>query len=143
VTIRQYLRFMIIGCVAAFVSLAVRELVAAGLGDSSALLYSISVLAAYAAGMIASYLLNRRYTFSAARGAATWSGFPKFVVVACFGMFATWALSLTLRYAFNLEPLFGRYAGTAAFVAAAVLSSLLTYPLNALLVFRQPARAAG
>lgn len=128
----QYLRFLLVGGVCTLISIACRELVRVTLGDDGMLRYSISVLFAYGVGMIAGFLLNRRHTFGSS---VKWSAFPRFVVVGLVGMLSTLALSLLLRpmLAHLLDP---QFSGTAAFVGAALISSLLTYPLNALLVFR-------
>jgi putative flippase GtrA len=129
----QYLGFMLVGGVCTLISIGCRELVRVTLGDDGVLRYSISVLIAYGVGMVAGFLLNRRYTFDSQ---VNWTAFPRFVLVGLVGMMSTLALSLALRplLAHLLNP---RLSGTAAFVAASLISSLLTYPLNALLVFRK------
>jgi putative flippase GtrA len=129
---RQYVGFMFVGGACTLISIACRELVRVTLGDEGMLRYSVSVLIAYGVGMVAGFLLNRRYTFNSA---AKWSAFPRFVLVGLVGMASTLGVSLALR------PLLERivnpqWSGTAAFIGAALISSLLTYPLNALLVFR-------
>ena len=128
----QYLGFLIVGGICTLISIACRELVRWTLGDEGALRYSISVLIAYGMGMVAGFLMNRRYTFGSA---VKWTAFPRFVLVALVGMTSTLILSLALRpmLATMLNP---QLSGTAAFVGACLISSLLTYPLNALLVFR-------
>jgi putative flippase GtrA len=129
---RQYLGFLLVGGLCTVISIACRELVRLTLGDEGVLRYAISVLIAYGVGMIAGFLMNRRYTFGSQ---VKWSAFPRFVLVGLVGMTSTLALSLVLRpmLAQLLNP---QFSGTAAFVGAALISSLLTYPLNALLVFR-------
>lgn len=129
----QYLGFMFVGGVCTLISIGCRELVRLTLGDDGALRYSVSVLIAYGVGMVAGFSLNRRYTFDSP---VKWTAFPRFVLVGLVGMMSTLALSLALRplLAHLLDP---RLSGTAAFVAASLISSLLTYPLNALLVFRK------
>jgi putative flippase GtrA len=129
---RQYLGFLFVGGLCTLISIACRELARVALGDDGVVRYSITVLFAYGVGMIAGFLLNRRYTFNSA---ARWSAFPRFVLVGLIGMGSTLALSLMLRLPFaRMLPV--QFSGTAAFICAALVSSLLTYPLNALLVFR-------
>ncbi len=129
-SLAQYARFLFIGGVVGLFSLACRELIGRGLGDSTELRYSISVLTAYVAGIVLSFCLNRALTFRS-RVTSTWSRFPAFVAVACTGMLLTWLLALSLRHLDGLEGLFGRYSATAAFAVATLLATLITYPLNA------------
>jgi putative flippase GtrA len=106
------------------------------LGDGKAVQYSISVLIAYAAGIVLSFLLNRALTFKTDTSHG-WSRFPAFVLIAGIGLILTWLLSLLLRYELEHEGLFGRFSGTVAFAGAALVSSATTYPLNLLLVFQR------
>jgi putative flippase GtrA len=129
----QYLGFLLVGSVCTLISIACRELVRLTLGDEGALRYSISVLIAYGAGMVAGFLMNRRYTFNSP---VNWSAFPRFVLVGLVGMTSTLVLSLVLR-PLLAQLITAQFSGTTAFIGAALISSLLTYPLNALLVFRK------
>ena len=134
-SIHQYMRFLFIGGVVAAVGVACRELAAFLLGDTTVARYSVTVIFAYTVGIVVSFMLNSRYTFRQKHARRDWSSFPRFGAVAIVGMIATWLISLLLRFAVNLEPVFGQLSGTVAFIGAALLASLLTYPLNAKLVF--------
>jgi putative flippase GtrA len=85
---------------------------------------------------VLSFLINRRYTFEGVGRLGEWSSFLRFMLVAISGLVLTWLLSLAIRYetAWLIRP--GKYSATAAFVIAALISTAVTYPLNALVVFR-------
>lgn len=105
------------------------------LGRDSATNYSVSVSLAYALGILLSYILNHRFTFGQGVPISTRTT-VLFVSIALLGMAVTAILSLAIRYGTPVRTLTGSYSGTVAFGTAAVITSLLTYPLNALLVFR-------
>ena len=106
------------------------------LPGETAFYYSLSVVLAYVIGIGLSFLINQRFTFQQAGGNK--SKFLVFVAIAITGLVSTWLLSLTLRYGLRLDSFLGDVAPACAFAAAALLSSALTYPLNALFVFREP-----
>jgi putative flippase GtrA len=87
------------------------------------------------AGIAVSFVLNQRFTFSAAKAARDWSRFMPFVAVALVGLACTWLISVALRYGLPLQALIGQSSAAVAFAMATVLASLITYPLNALFVF--------
>ena len=64
--LRQLVRFALFSGTAAAVNLATGYLLYEILGYSSGFLYGLSVAVAFLAGMVVSYLLNRRYTFALA-----------------------------------------------------------------------------
>jgi putative flippase GtrA len=130
----QYSRFIVVGGLVAVITIACRELIGYLLGPDTPLLYSMSVVAAYGLGIVLSFVLNRQFTFGSKSGYG-WSRFGRFVAIAIFGMFLTWLLSIALRYGLRLQSVFGDASAGIAFATAAFLSSVLTYPLNALLVF--------
>ena len=136
-SLTQYVRFLVSGAVVAVVTIACRELIASVLAADTAPYYSLSVVLAYAIGVVLSFQINQRFTFQANTGARDWSGFFVFVGIALAGMASTWALSLTLRYGLGLQAVLGDTSAAVAFAAAALLSSAITYPLSALLVFRR------
>jgi putative flippase GtrA len=135
----QYGRFLFIGALVAIVTIACRELIAYVLGTDTLLSYSVSVVGAYGFGMALSFVLNGRFTFADSTG-FEWPKFIRFTVIALLGMLATWMLSIGLRYGLRLPAVFGDASAGIAFAVAALVSSILTYPLNAMLVFRARAR---
>ena len=124
-------------------SIACREVFAWLLGRDDPRHYSISVILGYGAGIVVSYLLNQRFTFVKAGTPRNWSRFGPFVGVATVGLLCTWLLSLALRYGLPLQALIGKSSATVAFAFATVLSSLITYPLNALFVFAKKGSATS
>ena len=129
------------GTCAGLLSIACRELFAWLLGRDDPRHYSISVILGYVAGIIVSYLLNQRFTFVKAGAPRKWSRFVPFVGVAMVGLLCTWLMSLGLRYGLPLQALIGKSSATVAFALATALSSLITYPLNALFVFAKKGSA--
>jgi putative flippase GtrA len=124
-------------------SIAARELFGWLLGRDDPTRYSISVALGYVAGIVVSYLLNQRFTFGKDKAARNWSRFLPFVGVAMVGLLSTWLMSLALRYGLPLQSLLGKSSASVAFAFATVLSSLITYPLNALFVFGKKGRATS
>ena len=118
------------------VTVACRELIGRFLIADTMANYSLSVVLAYAIGILLSFLLNRRFTFQTRGTNRDWSKFLLFVAIAIAGLVSTWLLSLTLRYGLRLDAWSGEASAAIAFAAAALLSSAITYPLSALFVFR-------
>jgi putative flippase GtrA len=140
-SLSQYARFLLVGGFVGLITLGARELVGRVLIADNAAYYSVSVLIAYALGIALSYALNRRHTFNLAGGSSGYSDFALFALIALGGALSTWMLSLALRYGAHLEMLLGRSSATVAFALATLLSSLITYPLNAQFVFRRSSSA--
>jgi putative flippase GtrA len=128
-------RFLVTGGVVGVLTVGFREAIGLILGSNDATHYSISVLTAYACGIVLSFLINRHYTFGVGRKAA-WSRFLRFVPVALTGLLSTWLLSLAIRYETSWLIVPGKYSATAAFALATLISTAITYPLTALVVFR-------
>ena len=133
----QYGRFFLVGTVIGLLAIALRELIAAALPVDTPTYYSISVIAVYVLGILLSYVLQHRITFKVRLGESNWRRLISFIAVALVGAFATGLLSLSFRYSLGFDRMFGRLSGALAFAVAAVSSSVLTYSLNALIVFRR------
>jgi putative flippase GtrA len=136
-SLARYARFFIVGTVVGLLTIGLRELIALALPSDTPLYYSLSVLVVYALGTLASYVLHHGFTFESSQDLRNVNVFLPFVFVGLVGAASTWALSLFFRYGLEFGEHFGRLDGAAAFALAAVLSSALTYMLNALLVFRR------
>jgi putative flippase GtrA len=134
----QYARFMLVGGFVGVVTVASRELIGRVLHADTPQAYSLSVVVAYALGLVLSFLINHRFTYNGSASGRSWRKFVQFVAVALIGMLITWALSLALRYGLRLDSLIGPSAKPVAFATAALLSSALTYPLNSWFVFGEP-----
>ncbi len=131
----QYARFVIIGAFVGIVTVGCRELIGHLLVADTPRNFSISVGLAYAIGITLSFFLNHRFTFGGDDSSRNWRIFFQFVAIAILGLVSTWILALALRYGTHLDARIGSAAKPVAFATAALLSSLLTYPLNARFVF--------
>jgi putative flippase GtrA len=136
----QYARFLVIGFIVGVIAIVLRELIGRALPADTPGYYSLSVIVVYAIGILLSFALHSRYTFEVKAAALRCDGLVPFTAVALVGALATWLVSLVCRYGLGFDRLFGDLAGSAAFAVGAVAASLLTYSLNAHLVFhrRQP-----
>jgi putative flippase GtrA len=132
----EFATYVAVGIVVGLITVGLRAIFAALLPKDTAFFYSVSVVAAYAVGVCISFALQRRITFSRATVDQAAKCFGLFVGIAMIGTIATWAMSLMFRYVLLFDSLFGDLGATAAFVLAAVLTSMLTYSLNAKIVFR-------
>lgn len=131
----RYLRFLCVGAFVGVVTVACRELIAGLLQTDTMLSYTVSVGAAYTAGILLSFALNSGLTFRQRRGERRLRALPRFAAIALLGLGTTSALSLALRYGLALDAVLGSLADAAAFVAAALCASVLTYSLTARFVF--------
>jgi putative flippase GtrA len=139
----QYARFLATGGVVGAITVGCRELIGWLLSADNPARYSLSVVTAYAIGIVLSFIINRRYTFKDVGRIETGPSFLRFLAVALSGLLLTWLLSLTIRYETPwLIAGIGRYSATAAFAIATLISTAVTYPLNALVVFRRGRGAA-
>jgi putative flippase GtrA len=136
-SLAQYRRFFLVGTVVGLLAIALRELIAAALPADTPLFYSISVIVVYVFGILLSYVLQHRFTFKVDLGTSDWRRLTSFIAVALIGALTTWLLSLIFRYELGFDRIFGLLSGSIAFGVAALSSSVLTYALNALVVFRR------
>lgn len=141
-SIIQYVRFLMVGGFVGLITVGIREVIGHLLTVDTVFNYSVSVTMAYIIGIVLSFLLNHRYTFQGDITSRRWRNFLLFFGVAFAGLLSTWLLSVGFRYSTNLDSLAGRFSGAIAFVLATLLSSLITYPLNAKIVFRNSASSA-
>lgn len=137
----QYARFLIVGAFVGIVSIGCRELIGHLLAADTRQNFSVSVALAYAVGIMLSFLLNHRFTFGGDDRSRNWRIFLRFTAIALIGLVTTWILALLLRYGMQLDARVGAAAKLLAFASATLLSTLLTYPLNARFVFAD--RRAG
>jgi putative flippase GtrA len=133
----QYLRFLSVGTFVGLVTVGLREIIGRMMIADNAWYYSLSVVLAYVVGIVLSYILNRRLTFGQSDVLASPSAFTLFAAIGVLGTVSTWAFSLLLRYSAHVNAPLGRIAPAVAFALAAVISTLITYPLNARFVFRR------
>jgi putative flippase GtrA len=143
-TLGQYSRFVFVGAFVGVLTVACRELLGYWLAADTRANFTISIVLAYAFGIVLSFVLNHRFTFGAGT-ARSFKAFLRFVMVALLGLATTALLSLGLRYGANLDALLGPLAKPAAFGTATVLTTFLTSPLNSRFVFgsQGPSAAAA
>lgn len=134
-SVTRYARFLLVGALVGILTVGCRELIGRILIVDTRLTFTVSVVLAYAFGITVSFLLNRRFTFDGQGTSHNAGTFLRFVAIALVGLVLTWLLSFTFRYAANLDAQIGPAAKPTAFAVAALLASLLTYPLNARFVF--------
>ncbi|MGH8612099.1 MAG: GtrA family protein [Gammaproteobacteria bacterium] len=134
---RQYGRFFIVGVVVGTFAILLREVIARLLPAETTVFFSLSVVKVYALGIVASFVLHRRYTFRLMPAPNIGRELALFLAVALGGAVLTWLLSVLLRYGLAFDLLFGELGGTAAFALAALISSLATYAANGRLVFQR------
>jgi putative flippase GtrA len=141
-SLAQYMRFIVVGAFVGIVTIGCRELIGFLLDGDTRQNFTISVLLAYSVGIALSFLLNRRFTFGRAEPAGV-KAFVRFLAVVLLGLASTTLLAVTLRYGTHLDVLIGALARPVALGAATVLSTLITYPLNARFVFVPRSSGAG
>lgn len=95
---RQFIYFLAVGGLAAIINFLSRIFI------SQYLSFSVSVILAYALGMIAAYLLSRYYVFPGGNHSIKRSA-VYFVLVNLVAIFQTWAISISLLL--YIFPAFG------------------------------------
>jgi len=138
ISLRQYASYAVVALVAFFVTISSREAFAWILPADTVWFYTMSMVLAYALGIIVNFTLQHTLTFRLGPSDKSWSMFIGFVAVAAIGAAVTVAAALAFRYLLGFALLFGDFAGTAAFVAGTVIASLVTYWMNARFVFAAP-----
>ncbi|MDX2222408.1 MAG: GtrA family protein [Rhodospirillaceae bacterium] len=135
--LRQYLVYFCVGGFVGVLGVGFREVLGRLLPDEP-IWYAASVAIAYGASILLSFSLHRRITFNVdldQRSSAVSLG--KFSAIAMIGLAATSFLAPALRYGLDLDAALGSWGAMAGFVLAALIVSVLTYALNALVTFRQ------
>ena len=131
-----YVRYLLVGATVGFLAVVARELLALILPDETPAYYLLSVIIIYSGGILASFYGHFHVSFAHVNGKQhSLIAMLRFTQVALTGMAVTAGLSWLIRYHFGLEPLFGVLLPSFSFGIAALLASLLTYTLNARLVF--------
>jgi putative flippase GtrA len=138
---REYLSYFVVGGVLAIVVLLLRHAIGAVLPDSP-FFYAVSILTVYVFGILASYILQRRFTFTARTHDTR--DFPVlrfFVIAALVSVFST-AAAFVFRYVLMFDALFGDLGASVAFLCAMLCASVVNYIANATYVFaRRDSRA--
>jgi len=85
----QFRRFLVTGGIAALINLGSR------IAYNQAVSYSTAIVLAYLTGMVAAYVLARRFVFTDSNRSTAASA-PRFVIVNLFAIVQTWAVSIVL-----------------------------------------------
>jgi putative flippase GtrA len=136
----QYARFLLVGLVVGLIAIVLREWIARALPADTPVFYSLSIVVVYAMGILLSFALHSRFTFGVRTEFDKSERLAPFFAVALVGAMATWLVSLVCRYGLAFDRVFGELAGSAAFAVGAVTASLVTYVLNARMVFHRVPR---
>ncbi|CAA0111856.1 Uncharacterised protein [Halioglobus japonicus] len=134
----SYLKYLFIGAVVGIASIIGREIIAVFLPADTPEYYALSVFIVYALGILASYTGHRKVSFSHVdmEGQSTASSMTWFTVIAVVGLLCATVLSVCIRYLLPIQGVFGAYSATAAFAIATVITSVITFTLNARHTFR-------
>ncbi len=135
ISFQRYQRYFVVGTIVGVTCVALREIIAILLPADTPSYYTLSVVLVYAFGMVGSFVLQRSFTFDAKKIDGGKGRFFKYVLVALIGAMLTAKLATLLRYELNLDALLGNFGATVAFVIAVCATSIVTFWLNAKLVF--------
>lgn len=137
--VRTYARYFIVGALVGILTILVREAIAAALPSDTPTYYAVSAILAYIIGILTSYVGHRVFSFRHTVPVGRLStSLGRFSLIAILGLISTTILSLVIRYGLPLEIILEKYEATFAFASATVISSLLTYSLNAKYTFARP-----
>jgi len=132
---RRYLVYVVVATVVGGITIAIREAIAHMIGKDTKSNYAVSVLIAYACGIVLSFFWQARVTFREHRVQELRSRFSLFAVMAVASSVLTVTISRLLRYEGGFDHLFGIAGPGIAFGLAGVLTSVIAYAANARFVF--------
>ncbi|MBB6732280.1 GtrA family protein [Cohnella zeiphila] len=132
----KYLKYLMVGAASGIITVAAREVFQYFLNNSSVFSYVISVALAYIIGICVSYILNSHLTFNNKIKSTNFRLVVNFFVVSGIGFLSTTILSLLIRYLLSRIAIIS-FADTASFVIGTLITSILTYSLNSLFVFKK------
>jgi putative flippase GtrA len=140
---RSFLTFLTIGGAVGAVTLFVREAIAQTLPADLPHWYGVSVVLAYAIGIVLSFFLQGRVTFGRGAAELSISQFWRFAAVAVSGALVALVVSLGARYLLGLDRLIGDIAASLAFAIGALAAALFNFQLSCHFVFRQAPKRIG
>ena len=132
---RRYFVYVVVATVVGAITIAIREAIAHVIGEDTKFTYAVSVLIAYACGIVLSFFWQARVTFREHRVQELRSRFSLFAVMAVASSILTVTISRLLRYEGGFDHLFGIAGPGIAFGLAGVLTSVIAYAANARFVF--------
>ena len=135
ISLLQYLRYASVALVALVITVLTREFVQFLFAANTDIIYGLSIIIAYAVGIVVNFTLQKHLTFKLAHNRITARLFLGFVIVAFIGMGVTFLVAFTFRYGLQLDHIVGARAATLAFFLGIIFSSFLTYTLNKRYIF--------
>lgn len=135
----QYPLYFIIGGLISIFVIIVRECLDRLIPIESTRTYSASVILAYLIGILMSFVLHSRITFYSAQPLTSRQKIKQitsFFSNSLLSLVLTLLVSLVLRKLLLLLPIPGNWGNTLAFGFAALLTSIVTYLINKIIVFR-------
>ncbi|MES9940954.1 MAG: GtrA family protein [Candidatus Thiodiazotropha sp. 6PLUC2] len=137
ISLQQYFKYIFVALIAFFSTIIAREIITIIiLTEDSLIGYSISMILAYAIGVIINFSMQYVYTFRIDKSQGLWKKFFGFSMVAMVGGIVTVVSSLVLRYWFGVFNEFQEFSATGAFILGTVIASFITYGLNSYFVFK-------
>ena len=132
-----YSKYFVVGGFIGIFGIGLRELIARMLPEDDPIYYSASVMLTYALLVFVSFFTHRKITFvDFVPVKSTTHSLVRFIATGLIGLGSVTILSNIIRYGLPLELVFGEYSGGTAFAAAAILTSILTFLLNAFFTFK-------
>jgi len=138
---RRYLQYLIVGGIVGVVTIALREAVAFLIGTDTPLTYALSIVIAYATGIMLSFVWQSGFTFGR-RVPYTAGRMALFAIVATAGAGMTVVLARFIRYGLEVDHQFGLAGPGLAFAFAALSTSVVSYAVNEHVVFASISHAA-
>lgn len=138
----SFFKYLVIGAVVGIAAIIGRELIAMLLPSDTPEYYALSVSVVYAFGILSSYVGHRKVSFSHVdmNGQSTAASMTAFTGIAILGLVCTTGLSVCIRFFFPIMEVFGSYAGAASFAFGALITSIITFSLNARYTFQGGAK---
>lgn len=132
-----YIKYILVAGVVGVITIALRYIIGLLLGEDTAMNYAISGLCAYACGVSLSYFGQSRFTFRhTANTQSSLRRFVGFVLISISTSLLAVLLSNLLRYQLGFDMIFGLLSPDIAFAFAVLLTSLISYSLNAVFIFK-------
>ncbi|MCK5720709.1 MAG: GtrA family protein [Thiomargarita sp.] len=130
IDLKEFPIYFLVGSFVGVTAVLAREIVILITQDTP-IFYFVSVILVYFFGIILGFFMHKRFTYKiVTKEDTTQVNFFNFVGIALLGMLLTGFFSLALRYGLDFDIFIGNYAGSVAFILAALLTSVITYYLH-------------
>lgn len=137
-TLLTYLKYAVIGAIVGISATAGREVIARVLPADTPGYYALSVSIVYLFGILASYVGHRKVSFGhvSMDGHSVARSMTSFTTIALFGLVCTTGLSVVIRYLLPAGEFRDTFGGAFSFALATVITSVITFFLNARHTFK-------